>query len=264
MAWNPVKSVVNKVTSMGNSAGRKTGKFLEKYMNVAFPGLNLGTNLKNYAGQAGDAFGNYMQNVGDSLGISKYLSIPGVAEFNKGLSDYANDRKDPTAPTPDDVTDTGNAEAAAISESMSAGADTEAQEAAENTASNASAGINKARASTLGESAASGNTQQGTAATYNAQKQQTNATTNDYIQKMKQADALDSQAAYMKKGALANAAAAGLSGAANGATLGATLSDENAKQAVPSDGVDEAKLKEAISQFKSLYKQLQELKGGIE
>ena len=254
-AGNAIQSGWNNATS----AGKSIGNFLTGYANMAFPGLNLGNNLSGLAGQAGDAFGNAMQNIGDSLGISDALSIPGVAEFNKGLSDQLNGREDETV-TPTDVSDKGNEEATAVSESMSAGADTEAQEAADNAADNASAGINKSRADSLGESAASGNTQQSTASTYNAQKQQTNTTTNDYIQKMKQADALDAQAKYMKQAAPLSALSAGLGAAGTGAMMGAALSDERAKE--PADGVDDNKLREAIQQFKALYKELQELKKG--
>lgn len=132
-----------------------------------------------------------------------------------------------------------------------------AAQEAQNTQTQApNAGLNKSRAGLLGAQTAtadSGNTYNNA---YTALRGQSASTQADYLQKMAQTTALENQAQNMENSMKWNVAAGALQGAGSGAAMGATISDENMKESPDFDN----KLNEAINKFKTLYKELQELK----
>lgn len=223
----------------------------------------------------GNAVGEKLQKMGNDSGLSKYVehigNVTGIKAgardlydaWRKGAGILPEEQAVSNVPSEQQQQEAAK-ESSAVNEGMSQAADTAAQEAQANAVSNASAGINKSRAGMLGSQAASqtGSNIQGL---YNAAKQQTNTTTNDYLQKMKQADALDTQAKYMQDASNWATLHGVMSGIGNGLQMGAQggiglPSDESIKES-PEDGIDEEELTKAIKQFKDLYKQVQELKG---
>lgn len=225
--------------------------------------------------EIGNKVGEKLQKIGDDSGLSEYVEhIGNVTGIKAGARDLYDAWKRGAGLTPEEQ-DTSKApseqqqqeaakESAAINEGMSQATDTATQEAQANAVSNASAGINKSRAGMLGSQAAA-QTGSNIQSLYNAAKQQTNTTTNDYLQKMKQADALDTQAKYMQEASNWATLHSVMSGIGNGLQMGAQggfslPSDESIKES-PEDGIDEEELTKAIKQFKDLYKQVQVLKG---
>ena len=130
-----------------------------------------------------------------------------------------------------------------------------------NKAANISAGINRSMAGMLGSQNASNNTANTANAMYAGNRSGAASTQSDYLEKMGQAKALDTQAGALSKSAGMAGLAAGLQGAGSGAAVGAALastSDENCKEA-PKE-VSTEKLLNMASQFMDLYKELRELK----
>lgn len=134
-------------------------------------------------------------------------------------------------------------------------------EAVANKTANINAGINKSRAGMLGSQTASssGSAENTANAVYSGNQASQAATQGDYLQKMGQAKALEQQAQNISNSAGLAGVSGFLGGASSGASLGASLSDENAK--VPPDGIDEDELVKSIKQFKELYNELKQLKG---
>ena len=119
---------------------------------------------------------------------------------------------------------------------------------------NINAGINKSRAGMLGSQKAS--TDNSVAQNqYTANRSSAASTQADYLEKMAQADALDQNARNMSKSAGLAAFSGALQGAGTGAAMGAVVSDENMK-----DPIDDNKLQESIREFKELYKRVKELR----
>ena len=217
--------------------------------------------------QAGDAIGNTAQKVGDTLHVSDAIGTVGKATgiqdlgnaIRSGYEAGAGLNQDSSGSTDESQLLERNSEASARGQEAAVNAQTAQSAAKANALQNASAGINRSRAGMLGSNAAQ-SAQTADTGIYNAAKQQTNTTNADYLSKMKQADALDTQANYMQKAVPLATASSVLQGAATGAKTGMMLSDENAKE--DDDGIDEDKLYEAISQYKQLYEELRQLKGG--
>lgn len=149
----------------------------------------------------------------------------------------------------------------------------QAEEAAR---TSASAGINKPRAGMLSDNAAQQSQTNNVPQLYGMAKNQTQTTSNDYLQKMAQADALDQQAKNIQAGAGLTAMGGAITGGASGAMTGATLgmgSDENMKESPDATNkerrtkesrseVTDDELNKAIRQFRDLYKRVKALKGG--
>lgn len=159
-------------------------------------------------------------------------------------------------PYPEDYT--GNQQAVDTQQAIAEGAQTAQQEAEKSAASSASAGINKSRAGMLSDSGTSSAQTNNVSNISMANASQNASTQADYLNKMNQADALDQQAKFQAQGAGIQALGAGMQGAAAGAAMGAVISDENAKES-PADF--DAKLSDAINQFKILYKRVKEKRG---
>ena len=257
-----LKKLKNTLSDVGQTAAALTGKAT--------------SGIAKTVDKAGNAVGNTLQKVGDATGVSGAVehigNVTGIKSGAKGLYDawragagiLPQEQEQPLTSPSEQQQQEAAKESSAVNEGMTQAADTAAQEAQANAVSNASAGINKSRAGMLGSQAASqtGSNIQGL---YNAAKQQTNTTTNDYLQKMKQADALDTQAKYMQDASNWATLHGVMSGIGNGLQMGAQggfslPSDESIKES-PEDGIDEEELTKAIKQFKDLYKQVQELKG---
>lgn len=157
-------------------------------------------------------------------------------------------------PAPNDYT--GNQQAVDTQQAIAEGAQTAQQEAEKSAASSASAGINKSRAGMLSDSGTSSAQTNNVSNISMANATQNASTQADYLNKMNQADALDQQAKFQARGAGIQALGAGMQGAAAGAAMGGVIgSDENIKTS-PDDF--DAKLSDAINQFKILYKRVKE------
>lgn len=133
------------------------------------------------------------------------------------------------------------------------------QEAAANKTANINAGVNTSAAGMLGSQTASSNSTDTASNMYSGLRSAQASTQADYLEKMAQADALKQQASNMEKSAGLSAFSGGLQGASTGAAMGATISDENAKE--PEDGLDEDELLTSINKFVELYNELKQLKG---
>lgn len=168
-----------------------------------------------------------------------------------------------TVPTAANSDYSGRENYVELQDAIAEGAQTAQQNAENQARASASAGINKSRAGMLSENNSQQSQTNNISNIYGANTSQNASTQADYLQKMAQADALDQQAANMKKGAGLTALGNGISGAMTGMTVGATLgmSDERAKEA-PQQQIDQNELQNMIRQFRSLYKRLQSLKGG--
>lgn len=255
--WKAIEKAADNVKSAANTAGAAVGAAAGKVTKPIAQGIE----------KAGNAFGNTMQKVGDATGLSDVVDTigekTGLKELGQNIHEGFKygaglvDEEPSSSPAlPDGDEDKGaqtkaqTDEAATTAAGAGAAAEREAANSAREAGTNASrsgmmAGVNNQAAGLL-----NGLYQTGVA--------QNASTQADYRDKMAQADAMDTKAGNMAKGAQLLPWAAALQGAGQGAQLGMMFSDENVKEA--DDGVDDDKLAEAISQFKSLYKQLQELK----
>lgn len=255
--WKAIEKAVDTVKDAANNAGAAAGAAAGKITQPIAQGIE----------NAGNAFGNAMQTVGDKTGLSGVVNtigektglkdlgqnihagfqygaglIPEQSSSGPGMVDGEEDKGAQTKAQTD--------EAATAAAGAGGAAEREAANSAREAGTNASrsgmmAGVNNQAAGLL-----NGLYQTGVA--------QNASTQADYRNKMAQADVMDTKAGNMAKGAQIMPWASALQGAGQGAQLGMMLSDENAKE--PADGVDDNKLNEAISQFRSLYKQLQDLK----
>lgn len=252
---NTVSNVGNAVKGAAETVGSTAGAVAGK---VTKP-------IADKVVQAGDAIGNTAQKVGDKLHVSDAIGAVGKATgiqdlgnaIRSGYEAGAGLNQDSSGSTDESQLLERNSEAAARGQEAAVNAQTAQSTASANALQNASAGINRSRAGMLGSNAAQA-TQTADTGIYNAAKQQTNTTNADYLSKMKQADALDTQAKYMNKAVPLATASSALQGAATGLQTGMMLSDENAKE---DDGIDDNKLNEAVAKFKQLYDELQQLKG---
>lgn len=119
------------------------------------------------------------------------------------------------------------------------------------------AGLNKSRAASVGTSSAAntyGNTQNANVGSLSSQSAQTQA---DYLAKMGQAQGMWNEANNMGKSARLAGISGALQGGAAGISMGAAISDENAKK----DPIDDDELNRAIKEFKELKARVEELRG---
>lgn len=139
---------------------------------------------------------------------------------------------------------------AAISESGTADA---------NKTANISGGINRSLSGIMGSQNASKQTANVANPMYSANSSSASSTQADYLEKMGQAKALDTQAGALNKSAGLASLASGIQGFGSGASVGAALatSDENCKE---KPDVSTEDLLEKVSQFMELYDKLQKLK----
>lgn len=256
--WKAIERAVDTVKETANNVGAAAGAITGKITQPIAQGIE----------NAGNAFGNAMQTVGDATGVSGLVNTIGektglkelgqnihagfqygaglIPEQSSTASDMVDGDEDKGAQTKAQTD-----EAATTAAGAGAAAEREAANSAREAGTNASrsgmmAGVNNQAAGLLN----------GLYQTGAAQNASTQA---DYRDKMAQADIMDTKAENMAKGAKIMPWAAALQGAGQGAQLGMTFgSDENIKEA--DDGIDDNKLNEAITQFRALYKQLQELK----
>lgn len=264
--WKAVERTVDNVKDAANKVGATAGAIVGKATKPIAQGIE----------NAGNAFGNAMQTVGDKTGLSGVVDTIGEKTGLKELGQNIHtgfqagagllpEQGSPASPMVDGDEDKGaqtkaeTDEAATTAAGAGAASEREAANSAREAGTNASrsgmmAGVNNDAAGLLN----------GLYQTGAAQKASTQA---DYRNKMAQADVMDTKAGNMAKGAQIMPWASALQGAGQGAQLGMMLSDENVKEAEGEnpegenpDGVDEDKLNEAISQFRELYKQLQDLK----
>ncbi len=121
---------------------------------------------------------------------------------------------------------------------------------------NINAGINKSRAGMLGSQKASADNSVAQNQ-YMANRSSAASTQADYLEKMAQANALDQNARNMGRAAGLAALSGALQGAGSGAAMGAVVSDENMK-----DPIDDNTLQESIKEFKDLYRRVKKLKEG--
>lgn len=256
--WKAIERARDKASEIGNNVGAMTGYAVGKAT----------SGIADKIEDAGNSFGRAMQDVGDFTHTSGLFDTIGNRTGLKQLGQNIHDawkvgagllpeEEAGPAPMPDGDEDKGaqtkaqTDEAATQAAGAGAAAEREAANSAREAGTNASrsgmmAGVNNQAAGLL-------NGLYQTAAAQNASTQA------DYRNKMAQADVMDTKAGNMAKGAKIMPWASALQGAGQGAQLGMTFtSDENAKEA--DDGIDDKQLNEAITQFKSLYKQLQELK----
>ena len=126
-------------------------------------------------------------------------------------------------------------------------------EARGNTISATNVGVGKAKAGMLGESAANKSLTSDYADRYSQYKGQGASSQADYLKSMGQSYDLANQLNNAKKGANSAVKFGALSGAAQGAGLGMSLSDENAKEASPN-------LEELIDRFKNIVERTNALK----
>lgn len=127
-------------------------------------------------------------------------------------------------------------------------------EARGNTVSATNVGVGKAKAGMLGEAAANQSLTSDYADRYSQYKGQGASSQADYLRSMGQSYDLANQLNNAKKGANSAVKFGALSGAAQGAGLGMSLSDENNKVAPSSD------INSQISEFINLTKRVYDLK----
>lgn len=120
------------------------------------------------------------------------------------------------------------------------------------------AGLTQARANAIGDASTYGNTIASNANSAASNQAMTQA---DWLNKQGQVGSSMLQAQNMQNAAKYAGISGALQGGAAGMSMGATISDENAKEA-PNDGIDDNKLNEAIKEFRELHKKLSELKKG--
>lgn len=133
-----------------------------------------------------------------------------------------------------------------------------------NKKANINAGINRSQAGLLGSNNAAKQAPSVQNAQYFGNRSTAASTQADYLEKMASANALDQQASNMGKSASLAGVAGALTGAGSGAALGATISDENCKDAPskePCDGIDTDELLSSVQQFMDLYAKVKELRG---
>lgn len=230
---------------------------------------------KRFGSTAGNAIGTALNPVGkamDKAGISSKLDLlgPNAARAVQGYGDKLssmmgkdyNDKamqllalkqqQDANNKTLDNTQqiDSANGNAAALSTQNQ----TQTAQAQAKAAKNA--GLTQARANAIGDASTYGNTVASNANNLSSQNAMTQA---DWLEKQGQIGAAMQQAGNMQNAAKYAGLSGALQGGAAGMSMGATISDENAKEA-PSDGIDDDKLNEAIKEFRELYKKLSELK----
>lgn len=256
--WTVIEKARDKASEIGNNVAAGAGYLAGKAT----------SGIADKIEDAGNSFGRAMQDVGDFTHTSGLFDKIGNRTGLKALGQNIHEawkfgaglipEEGASASMPDGDEDKGaqtkaeTDEAATTAAGAGAASEREAANSAREAGTNASrsgmmAGVNNQAAGLLN----------GLYQTGAAQNASTQA---DYRDKMAQADVMDTKAGNMAKGAKIMPWASALQGAGQGAQLGMMFtSDENAKEA--DDGIDDKQLNEAITQFKSLYKQLQELKG---
>lgn len=256
--WKAIEKAVDTVKDAANNAGAAAGAVAGKITQPIAQGIE----------NAGNAFGNAMQTVGDKTGLSGVVDTIGEKTGLKELGQNIHAGFQYGAGL---IPEQSSAASGMVDGDEDKGAQTKAQtDEAATTAAGAGAAAEREAANSARE-AGTGASRSGMMAGVNNQAAgllnglyQTGAAQNastqaDYRDKMAQADIMDTKAENMAKGAKIMPWAAALQGAGQGAQLGGIFgSDENIKEA--DDGIDDNKLNEAISQFRELYKQLQDLK----
>lgn len=141
---------------------------------------------------------------------------------------------------------------AAISESGTADA---------NKTANISGGINRSLSGIMGSQNASKQTANVANPMYSANSSNASSTQADYLEKMGQAKALDTQAGALNKSANLAGLASGIQGFGSGASVGAALatSDETQKES-PEKEPSMEELLDMTNKFFQLYNKLQDLK----
>lgn len=258
--WKAIEKAVDTVKDAANNAGATAGAVAGKITQPIAQGIE----------NAGNAFGDAMQTVGDATGLSGVVNTigekTGLKELGQNIhagfqygAGLVPEQSGSSGSSNDDTS--GNNTKAETDEASTTAAGAGAASEREATNSAREAGVNAARAGNMaGANNASSSL---TSGLYQAGAAQNAATQADYRNKMAQADVMDTQANNMAKGAKLMPWAAGLQGFGQGMQLGGMLSDENCKEApegTPDDGIDDQKLIEAMEQFKALYNKLQELK----
>lgn len=121
------------------------------------------------------------------------------------------------------------------------------------------AGLGKARAATVGSGTSANTYANAINNSRGAMSSQSASTQADYMEKLGQGMALKNQADNLSSSAKYAGLSGALQGGAAGMSMGATISDENAKQ--PSeDPIDDDKLIKAIEEFKELKARVDALK----
>lgn len=255
--WKAVEKTVDNVKDAANKVGATAGALVGKATKP------IAEKIEN----AGNAFGDAMQTVGDATGLSGVVDTIGEktglkelgqnihAGFQYGAGIMPEQNNTPASKDNGDTS--GNDTKAETDEASTTAAGAGATSEREATNSARESGVNASRAGNM--AAANNSSSSLTPGLYQAGAAQNAATQADYRNKMAQADIMDTQANNMAKGAKLMPWAAGLQGFGQGMQLGGLMSDENCKEA-PDDGIDDQKLIEAMEQFKALYNKLQELK----
>lgn len=256
--WKAIEKAVDNVKSAANTVGAAAGAMAGKVTQPIAQGIE----------NAGNAFGNAMQTVGDATGVSGLVNTigekTGLKELGQNIhagfqygAGLVPEQSSANSGMVDGDEDKGAQTKAETDEAATAAAGAGATSEREATNSARESGVNAARAGNM--AGANNSSSALTSGLYQAGAAQNAATQADYRNKMAQADIMDTQANNMAKGAKLMPWAAGLQGFGQGMQLGGLMSDENCKEA-PEDGIDDQKLIEAMEQFKSLYNKLQELK----
>lgn len=244
---NPVGTLEDAVTKrFGSTAGNVIGTALNPVGKALDKAGIGGGNLDLLGPNAARA----VQGYGDKLS-----SMMGKDYNSKAMQLLAlKQQQDANSKTLDNTQqiDSANGNAAAISTQNQ----TQTAQAQAKAAKNA--GLTQARANAIGDASTYGNTIASNANNLSSQNAMTQA---DWLEKQGQIGAAMQQAGNMQNAAKYAGLSGALQGGAAGMSMGATISDENAKEA-PSDGIDDNKLNEAIKEFRELYKKLNELKKG--
>lgn len=205
--------------------------------------------------------------IGDNIFITEDNAKKMIADYDSAKSAAIQNWQTPTITATDKDERANIAENNAIpkeqgssdiQQAMADSAQAAQKEATEQARINASAGINKSRAGMLSDNQTQQSQTNNIANNYNASQAQHASTQADYLQKMAQADALDQQAANMKKGLNYTTAAGAIQGATTGASTGLSMglaSDERLKESY------DDKLEDAIKQFRILYKRVKAIRG---
>lgn len=228
---------------------------------------------KRFGSTAGNAIGTALNPVGKALdkagigGGKLDLLTPNAARavqgygdkissmFGKDYNDKAmqllalKQQQDANNKTLDNtqMIDSANSNAAATS------AQNQTQTAQAQAKAAKNAGLTQARANAIGDASTYGNTIASNANNVSSQNAMTQA---DWLEKQGQIGAAMQQAGNMQNAAKYAGLSGALQGGAAGLSMGATISDENAK----CDPIDDDKLNCAIQEFRILKRKLGELK----
>jgi len=227
--------------SLGGSLGGLLGKASGFLSN---PAVNIAAHLTG-AGLLTDTINGVnalASKLGGSAGLSdqqKLLALAALQQQNQGQT-----------------ASTTYAEDAAAQDAI----DTAEQEARGNTTSAINSGVSRAKAGMLGEAAANKTLTSDYADRYGQYKGQGASSQADYLKSMGQTYDLGNQLYNANKGASSAIKYGALSGAAQGAGLGMSLSDETAKEPITSNENVPADLNNKISEFINLTKRVYDLK----